>query len=159
VTLSDIASFPAAVGSMAMEPNGWAVTGLPANFYSDAKSHVVDGVLLGSPASVRFTPRGWYWNYGDGGLTTSLVAGASWATLALPEFAATPTSHVFAASGEYTVTVTIAFTAEYRFAGSGWVPITGVLELDAPPLSITASDAKTVLVGGDCTQRKGTPGC
>jgi hypothetical protein len=159
ITLSDIAGFPAVVGLSVAEPDGWAVTRLPVNFYSTAVSHVVDGVLLGTPASVRFTPRAWTWDYGDGRISTVREAGASWAALALPEFSATSTSHVFSTRGDFRVQLTVDFIAEYRFAGSNWVPIAGVLPLRGEPLQVTASAAKTVLVGGDCGSRQQAPGC
>ena len=69
-----------------MEPNGWAVTGLPINFYAVASVNVKSGMLLGYPADVRFTPIGYRWDYGDGTATTLRSGGASWAALGQVEF-------------------------------------------------------------------------
>jgi len=159
VTLADIASFRPSVGTDHMEPNGWTVVGLETNFYSDATRHEVDGTLLGSPASVRFTPRAWHWTYGDGGALASARPGASWAALRVAEFEPTATSHVFRGAGTFTIDLSVEFTAEYRFAGSGWVPISGALAVPANPLVVTAGDAKTVLVGRDCAANPRGAGC
>jgi len=159
VTLNDIASFKPAVGTNVMEPNGWMVVGLPTNFYATTGTHVVDGTLLGFPASVRFTPVSWRWTYGDGAATSSSTGGASWAALGLPEFDPTATSHVFATPGTFTIQLTVSFAAEYRFGGPTWVPIAGTLPVAANPITATAGDAQTVLVGRDCNANPGGVGC
>ena len=159
VTLNDIASFRPAVGTNMMEPNGWMVVGLPTNFYATTGRHVVDGTLLGFPASVRFTPVSWRWSYGDGASNASSSGGASWAALQVPEFEPTATSHVFVVPGSFTIQLTVSFAAEYRFGGSTWVPIAGTLNVAANPLVATAGDAQTVLVGRDCNANPGGVGC
>jgi hypothetical protein len=159
VTLADIASFRPATGGNHIEPNGWIVVGLDTNFYSDASAQVVNGTLLGLPASVRFTARSFSWSYGDGSSRTSATPGASWASLNVPEFTPTPTSHAFAQAGAYTIDLTVEYAAEYRFGASGWVPIAGTLQLPANRITATAADATTVLVNRDCRDNPGGPGC
>jgi hypothetical protein len=159
LTLSDIASFAPGVGSQHMEPNGWIVTGLHTNFYSDAANSTVTGTLLGYAVAVRFTATAWRWDYGDGSSTTSATPGASWAALGLKEFDATATSHVFATPGAFTITLSVGFSAEYQFAGQPWKAIAGTLWADAPPLTAVSGDADTVLVARDCLVNPGGPGC
>ena len=159
ITITDIASFAPAPGGNNMEPNGWIVVGLYTNFYSDGGVRVVDGTLLGQPAAVRFIPQSWRWSYGDGSAKSSATPGASWAAQGLQEFDATATSHVFAHAGTYAIDLTVRYTAEYQFAGSGWVPIAGTLERPANRIVATASDASTVLVNRDCRQNPAGPGC
>ncbi|WP_395245583.1 hypothetical protein ACGGZK_07145 [Agromyces sp. MMS24-K17] len=142
-----------------MEPDGWAVVGLPANFVSGASVQVVSGTLLGRPADVRFTPVGYGWAYGDGQAGASASRGATWAELGQREFTDTPTSHRFAASGRYDVTTTVTYSAEYRWAGSGWRPIAGTLDLPGATTSVLVGELDTVLVAGDCTANPSGPGC
>jgi hypothetical protein len=159
VTLSDIAAFRPAPGIERMEPDGWVVAGLPANIYAIVGQQLVDGTLLGQPATVRFTPIRYHWDYGDGTSAVRTTRGGTWAALGLREFDATPTSHVYVVNGEYTIRLTIDFRAEYRFAGSGFLPIEGVINLRANDLHITVDGAKTVLVEHDCTADPSGPGC
>jgi hypothetical protein len=159
ITMNDIASFRPSVGTNHMEPDGWTVVGLHTNFYSDVRSHVVDGTLLGAAASVRFTPRSWTWDYGDGAVRSSATPGASWAALGVEEFDATATSHAYAAPISASIRLTIGFGAEYRVTGADWTPIAGTLEVAAAPVSIVARDASTVLVGDDCGVNPDGPGC
>lgn len=160
ITLTDIASFIPRAAVQYMEPDGWMVVGLPTNFYAVIELHVVSGELLGQPADVRFTPVLYGWDYGDGTLATHTTPGATWAAQSLTEFDQTATGHTYTAPGTYTITLTVAYTAEYRFAGGAWTPIAGALELPANPLTATAvDDAVTVLVDRDCTTAPGGPGC
>jgi hypothetical protein len=142
-----------------MQPDGWMVPGLDANFYAVTAPHVVDGTLLGQPASVRFTPVAFHWTYGDGTAATLPTKGATWEALGIPEFSRTPTSHIYAREGRYTIRLTIDFAAEYRFAGSPYYPIVGVIPLPANDLHVTVDGAKTVLVEHDCAANPSGPGC
>ncbi|MEO5919578.1 MAG: PKD domain-containing protein [Pseudolysinimonas sp.] len=159
ITLSDIASFRPSPGVQYMQPDGWMVPGLDANFYAVTAQHVVNGTLLGQPASVRFTPVAFHWNYGDGTAVTRSSKGATWQALGIPEFGPTPTSHVYVTEGTYTIRLTIDFAAEYRFAGSPFYPIDGVIPLPANDLHVSVDGAKTVLVEHDCAANPSGPGC
>jgi hypothetical protein len=159
VTINDLKNFKASPGTDHMEPNGWMVVGLSTNFYSVVGTQIVNGTLLGQPASVRFIPISWHWTYGDGNSATRSTKGATWATLGIPEFTATQTSHVYSAEGTYYIDLDIQFRADYKFAGSGWTPVVGTITLPANRLKAIAGNAKTVLVGRACTQRPSGPGC
>jgi hypothetical protein len=159
VTLADIASFRPAPGIERMEPDGWVVAGLPANIYAIVGQQLVEGTLLGQPATVRFTPVRYRWDYGDGTGAVRTTKGGTWAALGLREFDATPTSHVYLTEGEYTIRLTIDFRAEYRFAASAFLPIDGTINLRANDLHMTVDGAKTVLVEHDCVADPSGPGC
>jgi len=159
ITLRDIAAFRPAPGVQHMEPDGWVVPGLDANFYSVVDQQLVPGTLLGQPATVQFTPVGWHWNYGDGSAAVRGTKGATWAAQGLHEFDHTPTSHVYQAEGEYVIRLTIDFRAAYRFGSSGFVPIAGTINLPANDLRVTVTGAKTVLVDHDCVTNPAGPGC
>lgn len=160
VTIADIATFTPQSPVQYMQPDRWMVVGLPTNFYTDITPHIVSGQLLGQPADVRFTPFAYLWAYGDGTAVTHTTPGGTWQALGLNEFDATPTSHVYTAEGTYTITLTVAYAAEYRYAGGAWTPIAGYLELPANELiAQAASDAVTVLVDRDCTRSPRGPGC
>lgn len=159
VTLRDIASFRPAKPGNEMQPGGWAVAGLPANFVADASVEVVAGTLLGRPAEVRFTPVGYRWLHSDGATVTSPTAGATWEQLGLREFSPTSTSHVYAEPGEYTVTLEVALAAEYRFGGSAWQGIAGTLAVAGAPQPVLVGEVDTVLTKDDCRANPAGPGC
>lgn len=159
ITIRDIASFTPTPGRQQMEPDGWTVAGLDTNFYAITDPHVVGGTLLGRAADVRFTPRSFAWNYGDGSTAVKSTKGGPWAALGIREFEPTPTSHVYEQLGDYTITLSITFSAEYRFAGGPWRPVVGTITLPANDLHIRVGEAKTVLVERDCLTAPSGPGC
>jgi hypothetical protein len=159
ITITDIATFTPTPGRQQMEPDGWTIAGLDTNFYAITEPHVVNGTLLGRPADVRFTPIAYLWAYGDGASATRSTRGGTWAAQGIAEFEPTPTSHVYEHLGDYTITLSIAFAAEYRFAGSSWRPVAGTITLPANDLHIRAGTAKTVLVEHDCLANPSGPGC
>ena len=159
VTISDIATFRPQPASAAMQPNQWMIVGLATNFYGTASAHVVDGTLFGGTAQVRFTPIAYNWNYGDGNTATHDTAGTTWAKYKIAEFDPTPTSHSYDEPGNYTITMTVTYAAEYRVAGIGWRNVVGTLTIAAPPLSATAGHATTVLVDQDCNANPTGIGC
>jgi hypothetical protein len=157
---SDIARFLVGTPGVKVEPGAWTVAGAETNFMAiSAEERTQSGTLLGQPVTVRFAPVAYRWAYGDGGKRTTAVPGMSWQASALPPFAATPTSHVFANRGSYAATVTVDFRAQYEFAGQGWRSIAGTLPLTSNPVTVTVKSVKTVLVGHDCAERPTAPGC
>ena len=158
-TLSDLVGFRPTPGVDHMEPNGWFVVGLDANFYATGGSSVQSGTLLGYPASVRFTPIRWSWVYGDGASATRSTRGTTWSAQGIAEFDPTPTSHVYDRAGTYYIDLTIGYHVEYTFNGSDWGPIAGSLWLPANRLVATVGGAKTVLVERECTTAPAGPGC
>ena len=159
VTLSDIALFRPQAAVQSMQPEGWMVVGLPANFFAVIEPHAVDGELLGRSAQVRFTPLAYTWTYGDGDHARLDTKGASWEALGLREFDATATSHVYDAPGTYTIELLVDYGAEYRLNGGAWKPISGTVALSANDLVAIAGAATTVLVDRDCVSNPRGPGC
>ncbi|MFO7690545.1 MAG: hypothetical protein R6W83_08320 [Cryobacterium sp.] len=157
VTISDLISFTPAVATQTMQPAAWMAVGLETNFIGTASAHIEQGDLLGYPAQVRFNPAAFTWNYGDG--TTGTGTGATWEALGVPEFSETTTSHVYSNPGPYDVTLTVEYTAEYRFAGSIWQPVVGTVSSTSPPLAAPAVIVRTVLVAENCLQNPRGVGC
>jgi hypothetical protein len=159
LTISDLASFKPIPGTDHMEPNGWMIVGLDTNFYAAVGNEIVDGTLLGQPASVRFTPVVWHWTYGDGTSAAHATAGATWAAQGIQQFDPTATSHIYRKAGTYYIDLSIEFGAEYKYATGAWISVDGTITVPANRLKATAGSAKTVLVNRDCTQNPSGPGC
>ena len=159
VRVSDLQNFPAYAAPAGMEPNGWAIVGLAANFWATASAQISEGLLLGESAQVMFTPIGYRWNYGDGSTSGSADGGASWKDLGLAEFSATNTSHVYTAKGTFTVVLTVDYRADYTFGDQGWRPVEGIVTVPSTPFTVVAARESTVLVAEDCLANPRGPGC
>ncbi len=117
VTLRDIASFRPAHPS-----DGWSRTGGRSRGFRRTSSRTR------TPRSYRARcsgsrPRCGSRRSGSGGRTPTARPSRAprpartWSALGVAEFTPTDTSHVYVASGEYTVTLRVVLAAEYRFAG------------------------------------------
>ncbi|WP_297374122.1 hypothetical protein [Cryobacterium sp.] len=159
VRVSDLVSIEADEPVQGMEPDGWLVVGIPANFFASATVHQSSGLLLGAPADVRFTPVGYTWDYGDGSSGTSTSGGATWAAQELPEFSETSTSHVYENTGTFSIGLSVSYAAEYRFAGGDWRSVEGLVGVAADPMQVIADRAGTVLVAEGCSVDADGPGC
>lgn len=159
LTMSDVASFRPAPAEFGMQPDGWAVVGLSANFVADAGTHTRTGTLLGRQVEVRFTPARYAWAFSDGVTISSSTQGSTWEALGAREFTETATSRRFEASGRLTVRLVVSYTAEYRFAGSIWRTIAGTLDVPGAAREIVVGELDTVLTDGDCRTNPRGPGC
>ena len=133
--------------------------GLESNMITSTGPHVVGGVLLGSPAEVRFTPVSFDFTYGDGGTRSASTPGASWAAQGLAEFSRTATSHIYSQSGSYEIAVRVAFALEYRWGSDNWTSIEGRVFGTAPTQTLVVVDTANVLVQRSCQQGIPAPGC
>ncbi|GAA2443638.1 hypothetical protein [Agromyces soli] len=159
LTLRDVASFSPGSSTLASEPSGWAIVGRPVNLIADAGIVERSGTLLGRPVEVVFTPVSFEWAASTGERVVTASAGRSWDALGLPELAGTDTSLRLQRAGRATVSLTVHYTAEYRFAGSGWRGIPGTLSVEAGELEFLVGTFETVLTDGDCRANPTGPGC
>ncbi|GAA1844572.1 hypothetical protein ACFQZV_10580 [Microbacterium koreense] len=158
VTIGDLAAFRPASPSLQTEPAGFAVVGLPSNLVAQAPAQTLQGTLLGWEVSVRFTPAGFVLDHGDGTTSQTASGGVSWASLGLPQFSPTATSHVYRDRGEVTARTTVHYSAAVDF-GTGWRPVPGYVTATSDGHRIRVVEAATALVRATCDERPHGPGC
>lgn len=158
ITITDLTSFAPEPTSLIAEPGNAGIADMPANFVATASAHTQTGTLFGVPLTVRFTPVGYDYTYGDGTAATTTTPGRSWEELGQAQFTPTPTSHVYADRGTYAADVDVRYSAEIDF-GLGWYPIDGELISDGPVQQVQIFEAHTALVAHTCTENPGAPGC
>ncbi len=158
ITISDLARFAPAPIAATAEPGNVGIAGMPTNFLGTASVQVQNAELFGVPFTVRFTPAGYDYTYGDGATATRAVAGKTWAELGQAQFTPTPTSHVYTQRGTYSAEVDVRYAAEVDF-GTGWIPVAGELTTDGTDQQIRIFEARTALVARTCIEHPGAPGC
>ncbi|MFD1720087.1 hypothetical protein [Amnibacterium endophyticum] len=121
------------------------MVGVPANFWTSVSPVTVQGELLGEEADVRFAPRLYEWQYGDGESRTTTTGGSSWSGAGQEELSATATSHVYTAKITAQAAVIVYWSAEYRFAGGAWVPVAGAVASTSPQQRMLVVKERTVL--------------
>ncbi|WP_141932356.1 hypothetical protein [Microbacterium sp. SLBN-146] len=158
VTADDLASFRPASAFFDTEPEGFAVIGLPTNFVASAGEQELSGELLDWQVTVRFTPVGYLFDYGDGTTQSAAWGGSSWAATGAAQFAPTPTSHIYRNRGSVTPRVTVRYAASVDF-GTGWRPVSGVVTATTVGGVIEVLEARTALVEHTCRERPDAAGC
>lgn len=158
LTITDVAAFAPSPASTTVEPGDAGVAGMPTNFVSSGAVHTQSGDLFGRPVSVRFSPVGYDFDYGDGTTRSTADGGRTWAELGQASFTATATSHAYRHRGTYSVHARVRYTAEVDI-GNGWFPVSGELTIDGPVQQIRVYEARTALVDRTCTEQPTAPGC
>ena len=158
VTLADLVSFRPATPQLAGEPAGFGVVRMPTNFVAAASPQDIPGVLLGYPVTVRFTPVGYVFSYGDGQTLRTPTGGVAWAASGSPQFTPTDTGHVYDARGTYVSSATVEYSAAVDF-GSGWRPVAGVVTARTGDYPVQVVEVRTALVEHTCAEDPHGPGC
>lgn len=158
VTMTDLAAFAPAPVAAIGEPGNVGIAGMPTNFVAAASAHTRTGTLFGFPISVRFSPVGYDFDYGDGARVSTATGGETWTSLGQAQFTPTSTSHVYQERGTYLADVDVRYSAEVDL-GIGWFPVAGELTTDGPDQEIRIFEAHTALVAFTCEQRPSAPGC
>lgn len=159
VTAADLASFRPARPSLTGEPAGFGIVGAPTNVVAAASAQDIAGTLLGWDVTVRFTPAGYVFDYGDGSTARSSTGGASWTALGQAQFTPTATSHVYRERGTYPVSVTVQYAASVDFGSGTWRPVTGYVTATTGGYDVQVVEARTALVDQTCAEDPGGPGC
>ncbi|WP_350352064.1 hypothetical protein ABS642_01965 [Microbacterium sp. A8/3-1] len=158
ITITDLAQFAPDPVATTGEPDNLGVAGMPTNFVAAASAHTRTGALFGIPLTVRFTPVGYDFRYGDGDAASTTTGGQPWAALGQASFTPTATSHIYAERGTYDAGVTVRYTAEVDL-GIGWFPVAGQLSIAGPTQQIRIFEAHTALVARTCAEQPAAPGC
>jgi hypothetical protein len=159
VTAADLASFRPTPPSLTGEPTGFGIVGAPTNVMAAASEQAIAGTLLGWDVTVRFTPAGYVFDYGDGTTARLTTGGAGWAALGQAQFTPTATSHVYRERGTYPVSATVQYAASVDFGSGTWRPVTGYVTATTGGYDVQVVEARTVLVDQTCIENPGGPGC
>jgi hypothetical protein len=92
--------------------------GQSATFSSKLAVRYGTAVLFGNLVQVRFTPKQWLWEFGDG--TTSSSVGSTGTPNASPNLTAA-TSHSYSNAGTYSAFVRVEYAVAYRVKGGSWL--------------------------------------
>ena len=159
VHAEDLVAFRPAAPSLATEPAGLGVAGLPTNLVAAASEQYLSGELLGYQVTVRFVPAGYVFDYGDGTTQRSASGGASWTRLGQPPFTPTSTSHAYRERGDYVASVRVQYAASVDFGTGTWRPVVGLVTASTSGHGIRIFEARTALVDATCSEAPRGPGC
>jgi len=145
LTLTDFRRLPIAPSPLTVQPaRPQVLVNLPTIVYTDPITQAFTTDLLGYPVEVDATPTSFTWDFGDGtDPVTTTSPGHPY-----PDH---DVAHPYTRPGTYTITLTTTYAGRYRMAGTTtWLPVTGTATTTTTSPPITAVDAPSRLVAGDC---------
>ena len=157
-TLQDFQQLAVAPAASHVQPAPDTLKNMHTNVYAQAEPQTFTTTLGGYPVQVRAYPVQYTWDYGDGTtLGPTPLTGAP-----LPDGAwdePTDTSHVYTATGDYTVRLRTSFYGEYNIADTGWQPVAGYNQVTSPPVALSVWRATVHNVADDCHTNPTGIGC
>ena len=159
VSLDDLQRFVPENPTIATQPAGWTIAGLPTNMLAGARRHVVVGTVLGLPVEVAFVPAGYRWQFGDGTSAFTTSPGVTWQAAGVGEFATTLTSHIYESPGTYTARVEAVYRVSYRFTGFSWQDVSGDVSAPSGPTTLVTARFDRALVSSMCEATRRAVGC
>jgi len=158
VRSSQLQNFAPSTASFTIEPNGWSIVGANTNAYTTASTVTKPATINGVPVTVTFSPESYTWDWGDGTVTTTTDAGASWQQLGAPDWAQTATSHRYTQRGDYTITLTVNYTATVTANGRN-IPVDGTVTGPGTHATIKIVESKRALIHDECITQPDREGC
>nr|WP_240894785.1 PKD domain-containing protein [Kineococcus siccus] len=139
VTIEDVRRIGLPPATATLQPDsGQVAINLAVNLMATAGQVTRTVDILGFPVTIRATPVTYRWTCGDGAVVgPTSDPGAPWPALTV--------THTYRQPGNYEITLTTAYTAEYSVAGLGFQPIAGTVAIDSPATPVTALAGTTVL--------------
>ena len=113
-----------------------------------AKVHTKNALLLWYPTQVRFHPKVYFWDFGDGTDSQSKYL-----------------AHYWSRTGTYSVKLSVGYSVDYRIVGkSGWILLPGLITAKATPQLVQVGESgsgrqRAVLVHWNCLERIQAVGC
>lgn len=166
ITTADFLELPFEPAGVSFEPEliGFGYLNRHVNVFADVETQVISQDMLGYEVDIRALPSQFHWDYGDGTTRTTSEPGGP-----LPEFDSagfevnktdteTITSHAYAETGRFPVTVETVFLGEYRIDGGPWMAIPGSATLASEPGEADIWRISARHVSGPC-EDAGAWGC
>ena len=119
------------------------------SFSAVTKKHTRNRLLFWYPAQVKFTPKTYLWDFGDGCKSTLRSPVHAWGKV-----------------GTFAVKLKVGFSVKYRIIGrTSWISLAGLVYSKSSPIKVSVG-AATQPVGGDvvlvhwlCNQKPDALGC
>lgn len=157
VTPARFRQLPIAPSVVASQPQGFSLRNGHAHMYAQSETQEFDIVIFDQDVRVRAIPTSYDWSYGDG---SSRSLGFPGEPMPERDFGTeTPSSHVYAETGDFGVVLTTRFRGEYSTEGGPWTPIPGVASVPSTPMNMSVWRTKKLLVDSNCLEDPTGPAC
>lgn len=158
-TLAEFRRLPLKPARIVTQPGRHTLKGAYTNIYADIADQSFSPRLAGKVFSVRAHPSSFAWKYGDGTAKTFTIQGGPLRPDQAELDSETRTSHVYAETGDYNISVTTTYTGEYSVDGGPWIPIIGTAQVNSPAVPMSVWRTETHLYAENCIENPQGAGC
>ena len=157
VRQAELDEFQFAKPGIEVEPGPNTLIRFNNNIFTKKFDQSWDLNLLGKSVIVRAYPVEFRWDYGDG--TTFVTDKPGWPKRLDEGDVETDTSHPYAKTGTYTVTLTTIYKAMYSVEGKPELPVNGQAEVVSEPVTIDVWRTDIRNVDEACAENPESWGC
>ncbi|MFH5880221.1 hypothetical protein [Arthrobacter sp. NA-172] len=160
VSQEDLQKLPIAAATLGIQPSPHTLIGAETNVFAEAVTQEIPTTILGTALTVRAIPSDYTFSYGDGTAFGPQVFAGGY----IPEDRwgeKTRTSHIYKATGDFTVSVTTFYNGEYRIGNGAWTPVTGQAQVASPGQIVKVWRSQVKRYADNCIvnpQGEGCPG-
>ncbi|WP_155849531.1 hypothetical protein [Arthrobacter sp. H20] len=157
ITLTEFESQPIIAAGVFSQPDHFGLRNAHSNFYAVAGEQEFSFEFQNAQIQLRAWPVSYEWAYGDG---SHLVTTEPGAVLPGDGFdTETPTSHLYAATGDYFVGLDTLFAGDYSVDGGPWLPVAGLARVPSEPHLMSIWRSERHSVAETCLENPAGIGC
>lgn len=136
-----------------VHPAGVTLANYPSVFHTTFRAYEAPTSIQNANVRLKFTPRSFRWNFGDGKTLTTSDAGKPYDPVVINRVEEIErhykNTHRYETTGRFTPSVTVIINGQFSVDGGSWQDISGFLEATSPVTPVTVKEARAELVTGN----------
>ncbi|WP_168796539.1 PKD domain-containing protein [Arthrobacter echini] len=157
ITLEEFQKQPVLAALIVSQPSNFGLKNAHSNIFAQAQEQEFAFEFRDAAIVLKARPVSYQWNYGDGTSATTLVPGGPVDGNSFD--VETPTSHQYAETGDFELTLTTFFAGDYSVDGGPFQPVAGEAAVVSEPHLMSIWRTKGHSVSQDCIENPTGIGC
>ncbi|MHA7207490.1 PKD domain-containing protein [Arthrobacter sp. MDT1-65] len=157
ITLEEFQKQPVLAATILSQPSNFGLRNAHSNIYAEAQEQEFAFDFQDASIVLKARPVSYRWDYGDGFSTTTSTPGGPIIENAFNT--PTATSHQYARTGDFQVTVTTFFAGDYSVDGGPFQPVAGEAAVVSAPHLMSIWRTQSHQVSQDCLENPTGIGC
>ncbi len=157
ITLEEFQKQPVLAATIVSQPSNFGLRNAHSNIYAQAREQEFTFEFQDAEIVLKARPVSYQWNYGDGTSATTTSPGGPVAGTAFDT--QTPTSHQYARTGDFDLTLTTFFAGDYSVDGGPFQPVAGEAAVVSEPHLMSIWRTEGHNVSENCIENPRGIGC
>jgi hypothetical protein len=157
ITLEEFQKQPVLAATILSQPSNFGLRNAHSNIYAQAREQEFTFAFQDASIVLKARPVSYRWDYGDGTSVTTTSPGGPVNGNAFDT--PTATSHQYARTGDFQVTVTTFFAGDYSVDGGPFQPVAGEAAVVSTPHLMSIWRTQSHQVSQDCLENPTGIGC